>query len=78
MNRRRLLSLIGATALTPIIPPQVFAAGGIWNPEHCGLVGEAASESIFIGIADRPSWVGMSADQILRDIDAAFMVSRTR
>lgn len=46
MNRRRLLSLIGATALTPIIPPQVFAAGGIVNPEPCGLywVGERGPE----------------------------------
>lgn len=38
MNRRKLLSLIGATALTPVIPPQVFASGGIVNPEHCGFI----------------------------------------
>jgi len=45
MNRRNFLSLIGATALTPVIPAQIFAAGGIVNPEHCGYwVGEGGAE----------------------------------
>lgn len=46
MNRRKLLSLIGATALTPVIPPQVFASGGIVNPDHCGFIGEMASDFV--------------------------------
>lgn len=46
MNRRKLLSLIGATALTPIIPPQVFASGGIVNPDRCGFIGEMASDFV--------------------------------
>ena len=39
MNRRTFLALLAATSLTPIIPAQVFASGGIVNPEHCGFVG---------------------------------------
>lgn len=38
MNRRSFLSALAATSLTPILPPQVFASGGIVNPEHCGFV----------------------------------------
>lgn len=56
MNRRKLLSLIGATALTPVIPAQVFAAGGIVNPSSACLNGERGPEYLvprgrMIGIA---------------------------
>lgn len=38
MNRRTFISALAATSLTPIIPPQIFASGGIVNPDHCGFV----------------------------------------
>ena len=41
MNRRSFLSALAATSLTPILPPQVFASGGIWNPDHCGFILES-------------------------------------
>ena len=76
MNRRNFLSMIGATALTPVMPAQIFAAGGIWSPDHCGFVGEYVNEypmpSRFVGIADKASWAGMTTAQIYRDIDASF------
>lgn len=46
MNRRSFLSALAATSLTPILPAQVFASGGIVNPDHCGFVGERAGESL--------------------------------
>lgn len=56
MNRRRLLSLIAGTALTPIIPPQVFVSGGPVKPNPLYLVGERGPEFLIprgkhIGIA---------------------------
>lgn len=39
MNRRTFLPALAATSLTPIMPAQIFASGGIASPEHCGYVG---------------------------------------
>lgn len=55
MNRRTFLSALAATSLTPLMPAQIFASGGIVNPEHCGFVGEMASDFViphsrYIGI----------------------------
>jgi hypothetical protein len=55
MNRRTFLSALAATSLTPLVPAQIFASGGIVNPEHCGYVGEMASDYViphsrYIGI----------------------------
>jgi hypothetical protein len=43
MNRRTFLSALATTSLTPLVPPQIFASGGIVSPDHCGFIAEAAS-----------------------------------
>lgn len=67
MNRRLFLSAVAATSLTPIMPPQVFASGGIVNPDHCGFI--LKSPPCQAWATPAKSWVGASPAQILADIN---------
>lgn len=52
MNRRTFLSALAATSLTPILPPRIFASGGIVNPDRCGFVGIDPVSMLIWSMAD--------------------------